>query len=89
MSTPASPELRRGLCLACVQAIKKETSGHFENALLAVVQATCFPPRYFAQVFPPCTHLGVLDCHWGLTHSNRIRDMQDLDSNHTVNESNC
>jgi hypothetical protein len=66
MSTPASPELRRGLCLACVKAIQKETSGHFENALLAVVQATCFPPRYFAHVFTPCTHLGVLDCHWGL-----------------------
>jgi hypothetical protein len=32
-----------------VQAIQKETSGQFENALLAVVQATCFPPRYFAQ----------------------------------------
>ncbi|CAM6024727.1 unnamed protein product [Sphagnum balticum] len=31
------------------KAIQKETSGHFENALLAVVQATCFPPRYFAQ----------------------------------------
>ncbi len=89
MSTPASPELRRGLCFLCIQAIQKETSGHFENALLAVLQATCFPPRYFAQVFTPCTHLGVLDCHWGLTHSKRIRDMQDLDSNHTVNESNC
>jgi hypothetical protein len=48
------------------KAIQKETSGHFENALLAVVQATCFPPRYFAHVFTPCTHLGVLDCHWGL-----------------------
>ncbi len=89
MSTPASPELRRGLCFLCIQAIQKETSGHFENALLAVLQATCFPPRYFAQVFTLCTHLGVLDCHWGLTHSNRIRDMQDWDSNHTVNESNC
>jgi len=22
--------------------------------------------RYFAHVFTPCTHLGVLDCHWGL-----------------------
>jgi len=31
------------------KANQKETSGHFENALLAVVQATCFPQRYFAQ----------------------------------------
>jgi hypothetical protein len=33
-----------------VQAIKKETSGHFEDALLAVVQSTCYPANFFAQV---------------------------------------
>jgi hypothetical protein len=32
------------------QAIKKETSWHFEDALLAVVQCTCYPARFFAQV---------------------------------------
>lgn len=32
------------------QAIKKETSGRFEDALLAVVQCTCYPARFFAQV---------------------------------------
>ena len=33
-----------------VQAIKKETSGRFENALLVVVQSVCYPARHFAQV---------------------------------------
>jgi hypothetical protein len=33
-----------------MQAVKKETSGRFENALLAVVQSVCYPARYFAQV---------------------------------------
>lgn len=31
------------------KAIKKETSGRFEDALLAVVQCTCYPARFFAQ----------------------------------------
>ncbi|CAK9214453.1 unnamed protein product [Sphagnum troendelagicum] len=31
------------------KAIKKETSGHFEDALLAVVQSTCYPAKFFAQ----------------------------------------
>lgn len=31
------------------RAVKKETSGQFEDALLAVVQCTCYPARFFAQ----------------------------------------
>jgi annexin A7/11 len=31
------------------KAIKKETSGLFEDALLAVVQCTCYPARFFAE----------------------------------------
>ncbi|KAG0580458.1 hypothetical protein M758_4G177200 [Ceratodon purpureus] len=31
------------------KAIKKEVSGRFENALLALVQGVCYPARYFAQ----------------------------------------
>jgi annexin A7/11 len=38
-----------------VQAIKKETSGHFEDALLAVVQSTCYPAKFFAQVLASST----------------------------------
>jgi annexin A7/11 len=38
-----------------VQAIKKETSGHFEDALLAVVQSTCYPAKVFAQVLASST----------------------------------
>jgi hypothetical protein len=37
------------------KAIKKETSGHFEDALLAVVQSTCYPAKFFAQVLASST----------------------------------
>lgn len=33
-----------------MQAIKKETSGRFEDALLATVQCICYPARFFAKV---------------------------------------
>jgi annexin A7/11 len=44
------------------RAIKKETSGRFENALTAVVQSTCYPARYFAQELVDATRgLGTKD----------------------------
>jgi len=44
------------------KSIKRETSGHFEDALLAVVRCTCYPARYFAQeLYSSMKGLGTKD----------------------------